>query len=196
MQVSVEWQLASCPLQLRSNERADNWCLSHSSTVGLCSNNNFNMTRAVFNIYYIHLVQACVVIMVWGWKMAACSHSSTLKVLWGGSSLQFLHFQKAFLGGFDLCKRTKYPTSWGNECLRSSLLPRYTDGDHSELQDGFYWPVFIYSRMIKLVTNLCLSIFCGVMRFAGSRWSIFFNKTTKRTKSSFSSSVVGKACKK
>lgn len=93
-------------------------------------------------------------------------------------------------------QENKYPTSWGNECLRSSLLPRYTDGDHSELQDGFYWPVFIYSRMIKLVTNLCFSIFCGVMRFAGSRWSIFFNKTTKRAKSSFSSSVVGKACRK
>lgn len=48
---------------------------------------------AAFNVYYIQEVQAYV-------HMQSCGHetarrrSNTLKVLWGGSSLQFPHFQK------------------------------------------------------------------------------------------------------
>lgn len=54
---------------------------------------------------------------------------------------------------------------------------------------------WFFTGVRKLVKNLCFRICCGVMRFPGSRWSIFINKSTKRAKSSVSSSFIGKTWK-
>lgn len=55
---------------------------------------------------------------------------------------------------------------------------------------------WFFTGVRKLVKNLCFRICWVVMRFPGSRWSIFISKSTKGTKSTFSSSFIGKTWKK
>lgn len=96
-------------------------------------------------------------------------------------------------GGFDHRRlpnaaREQISDSMRKGGLRSSLLPLRVWG----------WLIIITALThpamiaVKLVTNPCFSIFCGVIHFAGSRWSVFTSKSRSRTKSSFSLSVTGK----
>lgn len=79
-------------------------------------------------------------------------------------------------------------------CLRSSLLPAAQT--HTEFCCKCKTVILIdqwfFTGARKLVKNLCFRM----MRFPGSRWSIFISKSTKRTKSSFSPSFIGKTWKK
>lgn len=100
-----------------------------------------------------------------------------------------------FPGGFDHTSllntaRGQISNSMRNGCLGSSLLPLRV-----------WWLLIIPAlthpmmKAAELVTNPCFSITSGVIRFSGSRWSIFTNKSIRRTKSRFSLSVTGKTWK-
>lgn len=100
-----------------------------------------------------------------------------------------------FPGGFDHTSllntaRGQISNSMRNGCLGSSLLPLRV-----------WWLLIIPAlthpmmKAAELVSNPCFSITSDVIRFSGSRWSIFTNKSIRRTKSSFSLSVTGKTWK-